>query len=84
MNVSASLAAMESCLAGNLDWALTSERFLVVGLERGQWNRGQMWARDDDNVRPVWWPISTEHLSNQSFSKISLHSAADFSRRRNP
>lgn len=43
-----------------------------------------MRARDDDNIRPRRRPISTEHLSNQSFSKISFHSAADFSRRRNP
>src|SRR5687767_11897644 len=43
-----------------------------------------MRTRDDDNVRPIRGPISTENLSNQSFSEISFHSAADFSRRRNP
>ncbi len=43
-----------------------------------------MRAGDDDNIRPLWRFVSTKQLSNQSFSEISFHRAADLPRRRNP
>jgi hypothetical protein len=40
--------------------------------------------RNDDDVESLRDLVPTKYLSNQSFSFVSLHRAADFSRRRNP
>ena len=56
----------------------------VISFKGAQAGVEELALGDDDDVVSGGDLVSTENLSNQSFSSISLDRAADFPRRRNP
>jgi hypothetical protein len=57
---------------------LAGQGGLVVDFEGSQWNCGQVWTGNHDNVCTLRGFVSTEHFSNQTLSKIPLHGTAHF------
>ena len=56
----------------------------VISFKGAQAGVEKFALRDDDDVEPLGDFVSTENLSNQSFSSISLNRAADLPSRRDP
>ena len=62
----------------------TLEEGSVIGFKGGQAGVEQIAFGDDHDVKSIRDLITTENLSNQSFSSISINSATEFTGRRNP
>ena len=62
----------------------TLEEGSVIGFKGGQAGVEQIAFGDDHDVEPIRDLVTTENLSNQSFSSISINGATEFPRRRNP
>jgi hypothetical protein len=56
----------------------------VIGFNGAQAGVEQIALGNDDHIEPIGDLVSTEDLSNQSFSSISLNGAAELACRRNP
>jgi len=62
----------------------TLEEGSIIGFKGGQGDVEQGAFRDDDNIEPIRDLVATKHLSNQSFSSISVNRATELPGRRNP
>ena len=56
----------------------------IVSFKGAQAGVEELTLGDDDDVKSLCDFVSTENLSNQSFSSVSLNRAADFFGRRDP
>ena len=61
----------------------TLEEGSVIGFKGGQARVEQIAFGDDHNIKSIRDLITTENLSNQSFSSVSINGATEFTRRRN-